>query len=113
MVDMDLKWSLPWRHPRQADGSPSHHIQAWEGFTWRAFLEYLDAAPSVRRDPAADDRAFAALARAIEERLECSVTVEDSQSCQDEAVYGRMLLPRDVLTEDYRTAFNRARRDRC
>jgi hypothetical protein len=100
-ADMDSKWSLPWRHPRQANGPPSHHERTWDDFTWRAFLEQLDATPLVHRDSTTEDRAFAALARAIEERLECSVAVEDSQSCQDEAVYGRMLLPREVLTEDY------------
>lgn len=73
----------------------------WEGFTWRGFLEYLDTSPPVRRDPAADDRAFAALARAVEGRLGCAITVEDSRSCQDEAVYGRMLLPSEILTEEY------------
>jgi hypothetical protein len=66
---------------------------------WQSFLEQVDSAPRLRRDPRVDSRRFLTIVHALEDRLGCTFQYEVGEGLQDEVVYGSMLLPSNLLVE--------------
>ncbi len=73
-------------------------------------MEHLDTSSTAPRDDAEDVRRFITLARPLEGRLGYPCPYEVGLPLQDEAVYGDMLLPAEVLADDYIVRLRASRR---